>query len=73
MELIRKPEQAPTTVIAVRVEAAIKKDFMQARELAARQNIDMTAMVTAALAEVARTILNATAKRSTTISNGASS
>jgi len=73
MELIRKPEQTPTTVISVRVELAIKKDFMRARELAARQGIDMTAMCTAALNEVAKTILNAATKPNTMASNGASS
>lgn len=73
MEVIRKPEQSPTSVISVRVELAIKKDFMRAREIATGQGIDMTAMCTAALGEVAKAILNASAKLNPTASNGASS
>jgi hypothetical protein len=73
MELIHKPEQTPTTVISVRVEAAIKKDLARAREKAAREGIDMTAMVTAALSEVAKAILNAGTRPSNMTSNGASS
>jgi hypothetical protein len=71
MEVIRKPEQTPTTVISIRVELPVKKELARAREKAARDNIDMTAMASAALLEMARAILNTgPSKSANTSSNG---
>lgn len=67
-EIIRKPQQPATDTITVRVEIPVKKDLTRARELAARQNIDMTAMVSAALGEVAKAVLSATSTKVTPIS-----
>lgn len=72
MELIRKPQQAPTGTITVRVDLPVKKDFTRAREIAARQNIDMMAMVSAALGEVAKAVLNASTTKVTSISGSGS-
>jgi hypothetical protein len=69
MEVIRKPQQTPTGTITVRVELPVKKDFTRAREVAARQHIDMTAMVSAALGEVAKAVLNANPAKVTPISS----
>jgi hypothetical protein len=77
MKVIHKPEQVPTTVISVRVEASLKKDWPRAREKAERDRVDMTAMCTEALSEVVRSILGTGPKTSTGASlngsNGASS
>jgi hypothetical protein len=71
MKVIHKPEQVPTTVISVRVEASLKKDWPRAREKAERDRVDMTAMCTEALSEVVRSILGtSSSKASTTSLNG---
>jgi hypothetical protein len=58
-EIVRKPQVAPTTVIALRVEASLKDEHAKARKVAERQNIDLTAMVSAALSDVFKAIMGA--------------
>jgi hypothetical protein len=58
-ELVRKPQPTPTTVISVRVEASLKDDYAKARKTAERQNIDLTAMLSAALGDVFKAVMGA--------------
>ena len=58
-EIVRKPQPTPTTVLSVRVEASLKDDYAKARKTAERQNIDLTAMLTAALSDVFKAVANA--------------
>ena len=59
MEVIRKPQQPATEIISIRVTEGLKKEYAKARDIAQRQDIDMTAMVTNALSEVFKTIIHA--------------
>lgn len=70
MEIIHKPQTPTTTILAIRVELAVKKELQRAREIAEHQGIDITAMFTAALADVARSILNVKSKASNNAANG---
>jgi hypothetical protein len=72
MEIIRKPQQAPTDTVSVRVDVTVKKDFTRAREVAARQNIDLTAMVSAALGDIAKAVLGASTSKVTSITGSGS-
>lgn len=67
MEIIRKPQQPATETLSIRVTAGLKKEHAKAREVADRQGIDMTAMVTNALSEVFKAIVQ-TSSRVTAIS-----
>jgi hypothetical protein len=62
MEIIRKPQQPATETISIRVAAGTKKDFAKARDIAQRQGIDLTAMVSTALSEVFKAIAQASSK-----------
>ena len=58
-ELIRKPQATLTTVLSIRVEAALKEEYPKARKAAERQNIDLTAMLTAAIGDVFKAVMGA--------------
>ena len=58
-EIVRKPQPTPTTVLSVRVEASLKDEYAKARKAAERQNIDLTAMASAALGDVFKAVLGA--------------
>ncbi len=58
-EVVRKPQVPPTEVLSVRVDASLRKEYAKAREVAHRQDIDLTAMVSAALRDVFTTIIAA--------------
>jgi hypothetical protein len=62
MEIIRKPQQPPTEMISVRVTAGLKKEYARARDLAQRQGIDLTAMVSNAVSEVCKAITSTSSK-----------
>jgi hypothetical protein len=72
MEVIRKPDETPTIVIGVRIEASFKEVWQRARKKAERDHVDMTAMSTKALGEVVKAILGTASKPSISTSNGAS-
>lgn len=61
-EIIRKPQQPATEMISVRVTAGMKKEHARAREIAERQGIDMTAMLTNALSDVFKAIIQTSSK-----------
>ena len=74
MEVIRKPLPPPTTTITVRVEVPVKKEYAKAREIAGRQpDIDMTTMISAAIADVCKAIIAAGGGKVTPISSASSS
>jgi hypothetical protein len=56
MEIIRKPQATATEMISIRVTAGLKKEYARARDLAQRQGIDLTAMVSNAVTEVCKAI-----------------
>jgi hypothetical protein len=56
-EIVRKPQPPSTIVLSVRVEAALKDEYAKARKAADRQSIDLSAMMTAALADVFKTVI----------------
>jgi hypothetical protein len=62
MEIIRKPQEPATEVISFRVAAGLKKDFAKARDIAQRQGIDLTAMLSNALSEVFKAIAQTSSK-----------
>jgi len=68
MEIVRKPDRVATALITVRVKTVTKDDLTRARKIGDKQNLDMTAMIDAALADVATSVLRSTAKAT---SNGA--
>ncbi len=56
-EVIRKPQPTLTVLLTVRLEAAVKKDYTKAREVADRQHIDLSAMMSNALREVFNAVI----------------
>ncbi len=68
-EIVRKPQPTPTTVISVRVEASLKDDYAKARKTAERQNIDLTAMLTAALSDVFKAVMGAAPTKVSSLSD----
>lgn len=62
MEVIRKPQQPATEMISIRVTAGTKKEYAKVRDIAQRQGIDITAMMTNALSEVFKAITQASSK-----------
>jgi hypothetical protein len=69
MEVIRKPQPPATEVLSIRVSAGMKKEYAKARDIADRQGIDLTAMVSNALSEVCKTVAQAqTSSKVTAIS-----
>ena len=56
-EIVRKPQPIPTTVLSVRVEASLKDEYAKARKAADRQNLDLSAMISAALGDVFKTVI----------------
>ena len=56
-EIVRKPQPTPTTVLSVRVEASLKDEYAKARKAAERQNLDLSAMMSAALGDVFKTVI----------------
>jgi hypothetical protein len=56
MEIIRKAQPPATETLSVRVAAGLKKEHSRARDVAQRQGIDMTAMVSNALSDVFKAI-----------------
>ena len=56
-EIVRKPQPIPTTVLSVRVEASLKDEYAKARKAADRQNLDLSAMMSAALGDVFKTVI----------------
>jgi hypothetical protein len=62
MEIIRKPQEPATETLSVRVTAGLKKEHARARDVAQRQGIDMTAMVTNALSDVFKAIIQSSGK-----------
>jgi hypothetical protein len=58
-EVIRKPQATLTTILSVRVDASLKDEYAKARKAAERQNIDLTAMMTAACSDVFKAVMGA--------------
>lgn len=61
-EIIRKPQQPATEMVSIRVTAGMKKEHARARDIAERQGIDMTAMLTNALNDVFKAIIQSSGK-----------
>ena len=68
-EVIRKPQATLTTVLSIRVEAALKDEYPKARKAAERQNIDLTAMMTAAISDVFKAVMGAGSAKVSTLSD----
>jgi len=68
-ELIRKPQATITTVLSIRVEASLKDECAKARKTAQRQNIDLTAMLSAAIGDVFKAVNGAATTKVSSLSD----